>query len=496
MGSKKDREKRLLLLLSKNQGYMTSEELAQLLETSQKTVYRVIKGINDNYSDGVLIESEKGKGYKLNYEKYISQYITQSSRKSNYSPAERRNRIMERLLLSSPRSEKVYELFEPYYVGDSVIFNDEQRIASKLKEYDLTLERKQRTLAVIGKEANIRRAIADLIQMHNIIDIDELKSNQELNFNNYDVLFILDQLRVIEEQLDITIPYPYNVNIFSHIYILISRSRKVGLLKLSDNHSISEEEQEELQNDLSLYRVAKTTISNVENYLHQELPEVEVYYLYQYLVSSRMQGIVRKMTSFSTKVVEVTQTYLNEMSAYLNISINSDSIFLDLANHIKPMLNRLVHNIRVKNSLLDQIKITYEDIFEYVSEVSKVISEKYNLPVINQDENGFITLYFARIIETNQLPIRTLIMCTTGVGTSELLKVKIKKNFPELEVVDVVSTRDSKKYLERYPEVELILTTTHLNENLPVKTLLVSAMLTADDQNRIQQKIKEINNEK
>lgn len=495
MGAKNNREQRLLLLLTKRHDYVTSDELAELLGTSQKTIYRLIKKINQEQGEG-MIQSEKGRGYKLDYEKYISQTATQGSQRSQYSPQERRNRVMEELLLSSPKAKNVYALFEEYYVGESVIFNDEQLIADALQRYELKLQRKQRTLAVLGKEANIRRAIADLIQLHNIIEIEELKNHSELNFNTYDVLFILDQLKLIEKQLSMTIPYPYNVNIFSHLYILISRLRKVQHLPEGELSPLSSKEQAGLEQDLRLYEVAEAAIKNVENYLHSLLPESEVYYLYQYLTSSRMQGSLSKVTKFSTKVVEITNTYLKEMSQRLNIPIKGDSIFLDLGNHIKPMINRLEHGIHVKNSLLDQIKMTYDTIFTDVTEVFKAISQRFDLPSINEDENGFITLYFARIIETNQLPIRTVIMCTTGVGTSELLRVKIEKKFPELEIVDVVASRDAQRFTEKYPGVDLILTTINVSDTIPINSLLVSAMFTADNQKRLQQKIEAIYDER
>ncbi|MBF5067331.1 transcription antiterminator, partial [Salmonella enterica subsp. enterica serovar Istanbul] len=68
---------------------------------------------------------------------------------------------------------------------------------------------------------------------------------------------------------------------------------------------------------------------------------------------------------------------------------------------------------------------------------SKEVSQHFKLPLIKADEIGFITLYFARMLETQQLPIQTLIMCMTGIGTSELLKAKIIKKFPDLNIVDV-----------------------------------------------------------
>ncbi|GMA45376.1 hypothetical protein GCM10025853_28330 [Tetragenococcus halophilus subsp. halophilus DSM 20339] len=245
-----------------------------------------------------------------------------------------------------------------------------------------------------------------------------------------------------------------------------------------------------------MYEVANNTIANIEQYLSESLPEIEIFYLYQYLAYSRMQSIVDDTDKFSEEVTQITRTYMQEMSEKLGISIFDTRIFSDLANHIKPMINRLEHKIRIKNGLLDEIRLSYKDIFEKVVSVSKIVSHQYRLPLINEDENGFITLYFARVLETYQLPIKTLIVCTTGVGTSELLKAKVEKNFPELDVIDVIATKNLDQFLKNYPTTELVLSTIKLKQSLPVSSLLVSAMLTSDDQRRIQYKIEEINHER
>jgi len=402
---------------------------------------------------------------------------------------------MEEVLLSSPKANNVYDLFKDYYVGDSVIFNDEQAISDQLAEYQLKLIRKNRTLAIQGEEGNIRQAIADFIQAFNTVDIDELASVKESRLNTYDALFVLNQIKKMEKDLKITLPYPYNINIFSHLYILITRSRNVGLSKINDRNVLTKEEKEQLSQDTTLYEVANNTIANIAQYLNESLPEIEIFYLYQYLASSRMQSVVDDTDKFSEQVTQITHTYIEEMSEKLGISIFDTRIFSDLANHIKPMINRLEHKIRIKNGLLDEIKLSYKEIFEKVVSVSKTVSQQYHLPLINEDENGFITLYFARVLETYQLPIKTLIVCTTGVGTSELLKAKVEKNFPELDVMDVIATKNLDQFLKDYPATELVLSTIKLKQSLPVSSLLVSAMLTSDDQGRIQHKIEEMNHD-
>ena len=491
MKLKKNYEQELLLFLSKNQNFVTSEELAKTFDISTKTVYRLIKKINEEFNDGNLILSEKGRGYKLDYKKYISHKQIKKEKIYDLSPSERRNKIIEELLLISPQAKNVDELFERYYVTDYVIFNDEQLIAKELEKFDLKLVRKKRTLAI-----NIRRAMISMIQMLNIIDIEEFKNNNFTKFNSTDIAFVLEQLKIMEEELEITIPYPYNVNIFSHLYILITRSKKFGKFEFFENIELNEEEKEEFEKDKLLKRISEKIISNIETYFGNELPETEIYYLYQYLVSSRMQGKLEKVTEFSQKVMQATQKYLDEMSIFLNMKIESDSIFLDLTNHIKPLFDRLEHGIKIQSSLLIQIKMTYEKIFSYVVEVSKLISKKFDLPEINEEENGFLTLYFARILETNQIPIKTFIMCTTGVGTSELLKVKVEKNFPELEIVDVVAMRNAKEIMKNYLDIELILTTVEIDKSIQIESLLVSAIFTVNDKARLQKKIEEIYNAK
>lgn len=51
MSSKSNYEQDLLLFLSKTQGYVTSKELLEVLNVSQKTVYRLVNKINDEYED-------------------------------------------------------------------------------------------------------------------------------------------------------------------------------------------------------------------------------------------------------------------------------------------------------------------------------------------------------------------------------------------------------------------------------------------------------------
>lgn len=74
-------------------------------------------------------------------------------------------------------------------------------------------------------------------------------------------------------------------------------------------------------------------------------------------------------------------------------------------------------------------------------------------------------------------------MCSSGVGTSELLKVKVRKAFPELEIVDVLSARKFSKAPEKYQNIDLILTTVNLTIDMMIPTILVNSVFTKQDEN-------------
>ena len=93
----------------------------------------------------------------------------------------------------------------------------------------------------------------------------------------------------------------------------------------------------------------------------------------------------------------------------------------------------------LKGKILQDIKIEYADTFEDVKEATNRIFEEQYGQKLSDDEIGFLTLYFAKYIEQHPRKINVLIMCASGIGTSELLKVKVKKYFPQLNIIDVVS---------------------------------------------------------
>lgn len=489
----KEKKQDLLYLLVNKKDFVTAKELSSQLHTSNKTIYRIIATINQEYGQQPLIVSERGRGYKLDYGRYLDGNTATNdlTNISNVSPVERRNRVMKRLLLIAPMRIRTVDLFKPYFVSASTQVADEKIITKILKQYNLALVKQRGYLQITGTELNIRDAIQSLINNLDIVDLSQVLQSD--NFpRKFDARFVYDQIQYIETAIQSVIPYPYNLNLFSHMYILIDRVRNTRLpLKKANDDAIAAYLQD-ANIDERLLKLSEQVIKNTEDYTAAKLPYIERYYLYQYLVSSRINGFTVETIDETQKVQKITKAIIQLVEQDLNRSLFNQQLFNDLSEHIRPMLNRLDNNIKITNNLLGQIKIEYQSVFEAVKHATTTLRQQHELGSIDDNEVGFLTLYFASELEQKKQIIPTLIMCTTGIGTSTLLKTKVEKHFNNLQIVDVIATVSLDEALKQHPQVRLVISTVKPLREEAIPVVVVSAMLNVEDRKKINEEVEKI----
>ncbi|WEV36273.1 PRD domain-containing protein [Lactobacillus sp. ESL0677] len=473
----------LICFLLESNNFITAEEISKKLDVSKKTVYRLVKDINED-SDGPLVISQRGRGFKVNYQFYIqlsshSDIIDNSM--TNISPVERRNRIIKQLLLVSPQGIKESEVFDKYFISLNVRLNDKRIIKSILKEYEIILISKNGYIAAKGSEVNIRHALTELIDDREIIDLNQFLKSSDFS-QKYDVRFALREIDKIESVLQTSLPYPYNVNLFSHLYILIIRLRKSSSLSVESFIK----DQKSIKLYPKIYQISQQVVKDISGYLNMEVPEKETEYIFEYLISSRFENDV-SVVKVSRLVSNVTQKLIAIVSKKMDFDFSF--IQLRLEKHIQPLVNRLTRNIHINNNLLEQIKMEYKNLFLIIFAASKKVFAKYGLNNIDENEIGYITLYFAQALEENPLTLKIIIMCATGIGTSELLRIKVKKAFPNLDILDVTS---SNNYKYDFSKVDLLISTVKVSDKIKIPKVIVSALFTKKDQRIVQEKIDQL----
>ena len=75
------------------------------------------------------------------------------------------------------------------------------------------------------------------------------------DMGNYDRQFLTAQLELIQRSFRTTIPYPYNINIFSHLYVLMKRYR-TGKVQVSRTVQLSQQDQALIQEQPVILKVS------------------------------------------------------------------------------------------------------------------------------------------------------------------------------------------------------------------------------------------------
>ena len=475
--------------------FITSEELSNGLNVSKKTIARHINSINKKYSQPIIV-SQRGRGYELNYSNYLN--LANSNVHNDSSTQLRQENMLAKLLFASPNDVKIYDLVNSLYISEPVLRNDEKQISKRISKWNLKLESKQRSVKITGNEKDIRSALMEVVlHINKSTDIETLRKNTS-QLDQKDFNFALSQVEMALRVLNGSLPYPYNINFFAHIYVLLIRAKKFKAMDKSI--SLDTSLQTEIKMNPEIFSICKSIVSNVKKYLGFKGEELdsEVYYLFKYLLTSRFNSFDGIVLDDRDLADQVTDFFISKVSAYLHCSF-SPSIKDEIRNHVLAMISRLKMKISLPNALLKDIKLEYPQVFIATKKAATLASKKFNLPVISDDETGFICLYFAKYYEENNKSnkkIKAYVICTTGIGTSGIISTKIKNSIPEIEIVGLASNYNIESIIKNKPEIELLISTVPINYHGKIPVELVSAFFTKKDEQKVRNVVRNIINER
>ncbi|MCR1822094.1 BglG family transcription antiterminator, partial [Terrisporobacter muris] len=444
-------------LMLEESEYKPIKYFTEKLNVSDKTLQKDLKIIGNYISKfNVKIDAKRGYGILIDSNassniEFINNLNINLKEKNSVSVDQRRVEILKMLLLNSNSSTSINQLSEKYYVSKTSIVNDLKYIEEWLKKYNIKLSKTLEGTKILGKETDIRKSIAslleDILDQNNEEDkLPEITRIELSTFSALSNIFDLDSIMFIEsiiweleENLDYTISQPYYINLITHILICIKRLKE-------GNQIESKEDKIKLLDNLNekVYENVINLIGKIEERYGVSINNEEIYYIYKYIVSSGFGNALDNNRLISENYInnseEVTNMMIDIMSEFLNINLREDELLQKgLLLHIKPMLNRLNYDIQIKNPLLKEIKERFSEILGLCMLSIRLMSPYYNITNISIDEISYIATYFQAAVERSVSSKRVLVVCHSGYGTSQLLATRLKRAFPQWTIVDIVS---------------------------------------------------------
>lgn len=185
-------------------------------------------------------------------------------------------------------------------------------------------------------------------------------------------------------------------------------------------------------------------IENLERSCNVTFPESEIIFITLHLLGSKMTEHTASSIAFEYHdLSQNIHELITCVSQELGIDMSKDNkLHTSLITHIKPAIHRIKYDMLQPNPLRQEVMRRYPQIIEAVSKHISPIEQDAAIR-FNEDELTYITIHFASSIERvathKQSMIKVVLLCGSGIGTSQLLKSKLNHLYPEFHIWDAYS---------------------------------------------------------
>lgn len=480
------RRKRIFDMLKSHPQGLNGEAISQQLGVSSRTIRSDIKALQDALGKyNIRIFSSPTKGYRFsNFEHLgsIEQELFKNSISKLETSKQRINYILYRLLENTLNDVSITQndLAEEMYISLSTLKMHLNEVKDILKKYDLKIAQyKTKGIKISGEENKLRYCIVDIKNIH--LE-NEFFQNLISNINTNLLDDIIKKV-LSERKLQLTDRSQKKLCMYIAIAIQRSKNNKTVVYPSSLTNKI--------ENTFE-YNVAKEIVENIYTQLNTDLSCSEVYYITQCLLASKKLIDVSESTN-KKHVKNLVNIILKEIYEKLSIDFTNDEYLIDgLTLHLNIALTRIQFQMNIRNELLETIKNDYPLAFQMGVIAGKLV-EQYDNIKINENEIGYIALHFGAALSRNGIKENIkakniIIVCSSGLGISVLLKAKVEEYFHNrLNVIKVMPSYEINNQI--LDNVDYILSTVPLKNVKSDKIIKINRMLQKEDVENIENKI-------
>lgn len=486
----------LKLLFDHKHTYLTSQEIASGIDVSNRTARKYLHLLEDPLKQESLatIEAKQGNGYQLKIEDarrfdefYLEEVKSQMASKDITTIQESNDRqyyILNRLFFEQS-AVYVDAIADELFVSRSTISNDLVEIKKLITPYQIELQSKSnKGIFIVGNEQNIRHFIMNYFFMERLHDnlfafsmyanLLEGISVEEI------VIIVLDECRESQLKLSDFIVY----NLVLHIGLAIKRIQNGFFMDIQAPISFDEDSIE--------YQTALKILARIEHAVGITFSSEEADFIALHLKNKiTAKTIFKKADATEEQIRAQLLETLKAIDQDTPFDLEHDTILIDgLMLHFIPLLTRLQNNSSIENPLLEEIKTQYPDLFELtVNYFSKMpVFKSYQ---VTEGEWAYLAIHITAAVERyfNEQKTHVLVICATGLGSSQMIKNRLEREFGSRILIEkVISYYEIAE--QDLSHIDLVISSINLGNivlNAPIVN--VSVFLGKDDIQKINHEI-------
>ena len=452
---------------------VTSGLLSEQLDVSSRTIKRAIWVIDEELKENgaSVLSGKNGYEIEISDRSLFDEYWKKQERINNEMLMENEIEleIMKHLFLRRYCTQD--EISDEVYISRSTINKYVRNIKDILAEDKVELgNRPHFGYFLQGKEEDIRNLMVKLFFSEgSMANIDE-----SLRGNCRDFVGFIRDLERFFTKNGFELNDRRTISIMKYFVVVADRVR-IGCTVDGFSEQINMELNPEIH-------------ELMEKYYGLDLDEKELSYLSQVIGVSDVGNGEDRDLSFYDKVVDEFLSEIKEV--YQQNFLFDPDLRKGLVQHLYSCYSRMLVNTVVDNPLLDIIKTKYVEAYNYAVLCGNILHDCYDIDP-TEDSLGYIALHFAAAIErmNSLFRFKAVIVCDSGFGMSELLKMTITNRIKNIDIERAVSTRQL--YEMNLDGIALVITSVKLDRKLSKPVIFVDSLKMEGDIDKIDSYLKD-----
>ncbi len=458
--------------------------LSEILEVSSRTIRYDLNEIEDLIQKyelklikkpnfGVLLEGADEEQFKV-FAEFNNFYNSR-----HFRSAKMRKYLILYRLFQKKEPILIFELADLLDVSSATVSKDLDEVEKWLQNRDLSLIRRRNYgVQIEGAEIDIRHAMKSLLnesyESGNMIDLLN-KSNSKVDFKsrlehgyNEEIKNLLGELnlseieeivKVAEKKLKIRFTDSAFTGLIVHVAFAISRLLAEQDIKIAPERLKAVQDKKE-------YQIAEKIAGLLEEKFQVQIPEDEIAFITIHLLGAKMREGEVEVDLTENELEYLVREMIRVVEKYFSVDLSVDQkLYSGLLIHLQAIVNRIIFDLPIKNPLLADIKEKYTEVFQASKLAARLIQSEFYVEV-SEDEVGYITIHFGAALERinyqEKKKAKVAIVCSSGVGTTNLLEVRLNNEFKVIEIAASLSSLDleDNKLLD---EIDFIISTIPLS---------------------------------